>query len=369
MKIIFLTISLELGGSERRAFTLARYFKRRGFDVEFWGFNAPGIISQMCADENIPCRVVPFQWFQGTVKRLISLFYLLIMLRKARPDILLPHTLIPNTACGFVWRWSGAKKCIGYEGGHEFGLAGRNWETLAVKLTPGFLCNVQHLADEMIVFYRLDKNKIKIVRNGVELPEAIHSRSWWRARLGISEDQILAVMVANLSEFKEHETLIRAWRLVANRQPINGKHARLLLAGKDFGTEAKLKNLVNDLGMQGDVLFLGQVQDISGLIQSVDLGVYSSKREGCPNGVLECMASGLAVAAIENEGVKEALGSHQFPWLSPFNNEKQFAENILNLMQDMPLRKQLGDWNRDRIRDEFSLDVMCKSTEEWIFRV
>jgi len=99
MKIILLTISLELGGSERRAMTLARYFKRRGAEVEVWGFSGPGIISQVCAEENIPCRVVPFQWYQGTRKRLASLFYLLNRLIKARPDILLPHTLIPNMEC------------------------------------------------------------------------------------------------------------------------------------------------------------------------------------------------------------------------------------------------------------------------------
>jgi len=87
-------------------------------------------------------------------------------------------------ACGFVWCWSGAKKCIWYECGYEFGLVDHGWETLAAKQMPLFICNAQHLADEMVRVYHLDKNKIKIIRNGVELPEAVHSRAWWRVKLG-----------------------------------------------------------------------------------------------------------------------------------------------------------------------------------------
>jgi glycosyltransferase involved in cell wall biosynthesis len=346
--------------------TLARYFKQRGADVELWGFNGPGIISQMCAEENIPCRIVPFQWHQNAGKRFASLFHLLNRLKKVCPDILLPHTLIPNMACGLVWRWSGAKKCIGYEGGYEFGLVDRRWETLAAKRMPLFICNAQHLADEMVRYYHLDKNKIKIIRNGVELPEAVHSRVWWRAKLGVSEDTLMAVMVATLSRFKDHETLIRSWRMVLDRLSTSGRDTKLLLAGKDDGTEPRLKSLVSDLGIQDDVLFLGQVQDISGLLQSVDMGVYSSRREGCPNGVLECMRAGLAIAATEGEGIREVVGEHQYPWLSSLEDIGQFAENILALIEDAGSRKKIGDYNRKRVMREYSPEQMCKTTERLV---
>jgi len=94
-------------------------------------------------------------------------------------------------------------------------------------------------------------------------------------------------MVANLSGFKDHEALIRAWRLVLDQLSSEERNAKLLLAGKNFGTEPSLKRLVGKLSLEDDVLFLGQVEDVSGLLQSVDLGVYSSKSEGSPNGVLE----------------------------------------------------------------------------------
>jgi glycosyltransferase involved in cell wall biosynthesis len=366
LKIILLTLSFELGGSERRAITLARYFKQRGFDVELWGFNGPGVLSKICDENNIPWKVVPFNWYQKPGKRLANLFILFYALKKANPDVLMPHTLIPNTACGLVWRWTGARKCIGYEGGHEFGLTNSYLETLAANLVPLFICNAQHLADEMTLFYNLDKGKIKIIPNGVELPEPMHSRAWWRSKLGVDENTFLAAMVANLSGFKDHETLIRAWRLVLDRPALRDRQTRLLLAGKDFGTEPRLKGLVSDLGMQENVQFLGQVQDIAGLLQSVDIGVYSSRKEGVPNGVLECMQAGLAIAATDGKGIREALGEHQSEWLSPMDDLDRFADNILFLMEDPVARKKIGNRNKERVERDYSPEKMCASTERLV---
>jgi len=366
MKIIFLTISLDLGGSERRAITLARYFKQKGAEVELWGFNGPGTLSQICDEVHIPWKVVPFNWYQDPGKRLIDLFSLLKLFRKAKPDILLPHTLVPNTACGLIWRWSGAQKCVGYEGGYEFGVLNRNWEKLAAKQLSSIICNAHHLAKTMISYYALKEKKIKIIPNGVELPRPVHSRAWWRAKLGVNQDTFLAVMVANLSGFKDHEILLRAWRLVLNQLVENERNAKLLLAGKDFGTEPGLKRLVSELELEDDVIFLGQVEDVSGLLQSVDLGVYSSKREGSPNGVLECMQAGLAVAATDFEGTREVFGEEQYPWLASLNNIDQFAQNILILKRDLILRKKIGSYNRDRVMREHSPEQMCKITEALI---
>lgn len=366
MKIIFLTISLDLGGSERRAITLAKYFRQRGFEVEIWGFNGPGLLSQICDDSHIPWKEVPFRWYQEPRERLINLFHLLNLLRQARPDILLPHTLIPNAICGLIWRWSGAKKCIGYEGGYEFGLMDWNWEKLAVKQLPMVICNAQHLAKAMISYYNLRDKKVKIVPNGVELPPPAHSRTWWRAKLGVTEDAFLAIMVANLSTKKSHGELLRTWRLVLDNLPENERNAKLLLAGQDFGTGPDLKCLASELGLDDDVLFLGQVDDISGLLQSVDLGVYSSRSEGSPNGVLECMQAGLAIAGTDIEGIREIIGEDQYPWLAPPEDLDQFARNILMLKRNLELRRKIGHYNRNRIIKNYSPEHMCRATEALI---
>jgi glycosyltransferase involved in cell wall biosynthesis len=209
----------------------------------------------------------------------------------------------------------------------------------------------------------LDPQKVALIRNGVALPPPQISRSAWREQLGVKDDTLLAVMVANLSAFKDQEGLLRAWGLVRKSLTRQDKDVRLLLAGKDFGTGAKLRELSSKLGIENDVLFLGQVRDVSGLLAAVDLCVFSSPSEGCPNGILEAMSGGLAVAAVDNEGIREAVGEHQYPWLSAVGDDEAFAQNILALIQDDALRATLGEQNRRRIQNEFLFDKMCRETE------
>ncbi len=365
MKIIILTLSFELGGSERRAFLLARYFMQQGYDVEYWAFNNSGILTQLCSEEGIPTRIIPINWYKGfipIIHRLYGCLLLLFSLRKVKADILLPHTIVPYTACGLIWRFSGAKKCIGYEGGREFGLAGIVWENLAVRLIPQFICNSLHLAEEMASYYKINKRKISIIKNGIELPPPMHSKQWWRNALKVNEQTRLVVMVANLSFYKDHKTLLQSWQIVISELSAKKLEAKLLLAGKDLGTEKILKNLAKELDIQDSVLFLGYVDDVAGLLQSADLAVYCSKHEGSPNGLLEAMASGLAVAATDNEGIRESLSAHQFLYLSPIGDHEKLAKNIVTLLLDDTLRLDVGRKNQNHIKKYYNSASLCENT-------
>ncbi|MBI5353119.1 MAG: glycosyltransferase [Chloroflexi bacterium] len=367
MKIIFITASFDLGGSERRAITLAKYFQFQGAEVELWGFDGPGRLSQICDEVQLRWKLIPFNWYQHPVKRMIALLNLLNQLKAAKPDILLPHTVIPNAVCGLIWQWSWAKKCIGYEGGYEFGLANQGWEKYAAKRLSSIICNSHHLADAMSKSYGLDRNKINIIPNGIDLPAPENSRSLWREKLGVDENTFLAVMVSNLSRFKDHQTLLSAWKLVWDQLSPSERNAQLLLAGKDLGTGSALKEQVRELGLENSVLFLGQVEDVSGLLHSVDIGVFSSNSEGSPNGVLECMQAGLAVAATDIEGISEIVGD-DYQWLSSPGDADQFAKNILALKRDATLRVKIGGINRERIAERHSPQKMCEATEKLINR-
>src|SRR5216684_8228660 len=112
-RIIFVLGSLELGGAEHQAVILARYLsEQERAIVEVWGFNHAGPISLMCQQHGLAWRVLPYPFVANHGARLVSLAKLAWILRRARPDILLSYTLIPNIACGLVWRWTGAQVCV-----------------------------------------------------------------------------------------------------------------------------------------------------------------------------------------------------------------------------------------------------------------
>src|SRR2546426_8921983 len=89
-----------------------------------------------------------------------------------------------------------------------------------------------------------------------------------------------------------------------------------------------MRALARELNLGRSVRFLGPVDDVPGLLSAVDLAVLSSTSEGCPNAVLECMASGLPVVATDIPGIRKAVGPSGYNYLAPPDDARSFAERI-----------------------------------------
>ena len=355
VRIIIVLCSLELGGAERQAILLARYLRSCGSIVQVWGFGSASLAARLCDENGIPWRIVDFQWPKNLVQWVRGLLKLGVTLRKVCPDVLLPYTMWPNAACGSVWRWTGARSCIWNQ--RDIGLSrmGRVIEIPAVCQTPVFVSNSEEGSKFLFETLKVDSKRIKIVRNGVELLPALSSRDDWRKRLELRANSFVACMVANVTKLKDHSTLLRAYQEVCKEID-----SELLLAGYPGDNYENLIKLTHELDLSKKVHFLGQIRDIPGLLDSVDLGVFSSKLEGCPNGVLESMAAGLAIAGTDIPGIRELVGPCGHPFLAPPGNATVLAQRILVLARDPGLRRDIGKKNQHRVRTQFGARRMCE---------
>ena len=361
-RIVIVLEFLTLGGAERQSILLAHKLMRKyGAVVEVIAFSQPGEGAALCDELGVPWQIIPFDWPTGRLQKMINLFNLAVALRNLRPDIILSYTMLPNVTCGLVWRWTGATACIWNQRAGNINRKERRAEQWAVRQLRKFVSNSHHGAKFLVEELGVDPGNVSIVHNGVELFPGTATKNEWRNKLGLGDDWFVACMIANLHFRKDHDTLIKAWKSVVGNLSSVGCNAILLLAGLPApSTEARLKQLATDLEIHEHVRFLGYVKDIAGLLDSVDLGVFSSKSEGSPNGVLECMAAGLAVAGTDIPGIREALGVNGFPFLAPPGDATGLAHTIVRLASDSGLRRRLGDGNRLRIDEEFSVDAMCK---------
>jgi glycosyltransferase involved in cell wall biosynthesis len=229
------------------------------------------------------------------------------------------------------------------------------WQRWAVQRTPRFISNSHAGARFLIDRLKVDPVKVHVVQNGVERTTPQVDRDSWRKRLEIDDESFVACMVANLHTNKDHETLLRAWRTVMTKLE---RKAVLVLAGRHDGAYESLVALTRELGIARGVRFAGQVSDVAGLLAAVDIGVFSSRSEGCPNGVLECMAAGLAVAATDIEGVREVVGPSEH--LAPVGDAEALSNTILKLASDPSLCKTIGAQNRKRITENHDAHRMCE---------
>jgi len=343
-RVVFVLGNLELGGAERQALILARYLsEREEADVEVWGFDRAGPVADICEQHGIKWRVVPCELW--TVARL---------LRQVRPDILLPYTLIPNVVCGLMWQRTGARLCVWNQRDEGIFTLDAKSQHRAAQQTPLFISNSHAGARYLIEKLNVDPTKVRVIPNGIEITQPQTDRSAWRKRLEIEETTFVACMVANLHANKDHATLLKAWAVVVKSKP----DAVLVLAGRHYGAYESLIELTNELGIAGNVRFAGQVSDVAGLLSAVDLGVFSSRSEGCPNGVLECMAAGLAVVGTDIAGIREA----EIQFLAAPGNPERFAQIILELANDPSLCATIGTANQSRIKERYNAQRMCEDT-------
>jgi glycosyltransferase involved in cell wall biosynthesis len=371
VRIILVLSTFILGGAERQALLLARYLVGAGADVEVWARGEPGRVSELCDEHGIRWRIAPIPelpWPRGPFEQFKRLAKFGLALRRSRPEVVLPFMFFPSVACGLVWRLSGARLCVWNQRDEGRDRIGPITEKLAVRLTPRFVANSGLGAEFLIKTLGANQNRVEIIYNGVALNAPEWDRIAWRKQIGVSDECFLACMVANLQEFKDHATLLKAWRIVLEGLRTRNRDGVLLLAGSFLGTEQTLKALAYDLRLGSSVRFLGGVKDIAGLLSAVDLGVHSSVNEGIPNGVLECMASGLAVTGTDYPGIREALGEQGGRFLSPPRDPAALARQMLALALDPHVRYEAGIANQIRARTEFSPWQMYRKTSSLIVR-
>jgi len=352
--VIFLN-SLEMGGAQRQAFLLAEYL--RGHEkaaVQVWAFSIQGMAAESFRSLAIPLVEAP-SLNGNAVKKTIALAALTLRLRRIKPKIIVPFCDFPNKVCGAIWPLTGADMCVWNQRDEGREITGKFLERRALRNVETFVANSQEGASFLIRAFGVNRNRIAIIANGVRLAQAELSGRQWREKLAIGADAFVAVMTANLTAFKDHMTLLRAWRLVLNRAG-TGKRPLLLLAGKPVSTETRIRDFVAEAAMADSVKLIGQVRDVAGLLQACDLGIFSSKFEGMPNSVLEYLAAGLPVVATDIVGIREALGD-DYPFLVAPEDPQMLADKILVLTHDEHARRENAAQNYLRA-ENFSPAVM-----------
>ncbi len=127
--------------------------------------------------------------------------------------------------------------------------------------------------------------------------------------------------------------------------------ATLRLIGKPAtgSYAAALRRYVADLGLAGAVTFSGHASDaaVAAAYDEADVLVVTSEHEGFGVPVVEAMAAGLPVVAVDRGAVPEVLGDAGV--LVPDEEPYALAASIDALLADAPRRGALAEAGRDRL--------------------
>ena len=109
-----------------------------------------------------------------------------------------------------------------------------------------------------------------------------------REEIGVEENQLVIGHIGRFNKQKNHDFLIDIFKAVSMSKP----DSILVLVG-DGHLQNSIKKKVEDLGLLSNVKFLGVREDISNLMQAMDVFVFPSLFEGLPVVLVEAQAAGL----------------------------------------------------------------------------
>ena len=153
------------------------------------------------------------------------------------------------------------------------------------------------------------------------------------------EDLRVVLFVGRLHPEKDIPTLLRAFRILANRLP----DVILLVIG--WGTEAhRYVNMAEGLGLSGKVLFLGFIpHDRLPIYYNIaDVYVLSSLYEEWSNTIMEAMACGIPVVATDVGSNRYLVEDGRTGFLVPPREPGLLAERIYKVLTNRELAKEMG---------------------------
>lgn len=345
IRIAFLIDTINsIGGTEKQLLSLMASLPQERFEKHLISLRPPNAYFMRQDD----C----YDYHQIGIPSLLSaqcigrIIELVRYLRQRRIDIVQTYFIDAQFVGILAGKLAGVKKIVCCRRDLGFWHSGALLLLLrqADRLVDHFQVNSQAVKRQVASDELVDPSRIHVIYNGIDF-RIFDGRPTPGSAPAAGRETKIPLSVGILANFnrrvKRVDIFIRAACEVLKTMP----GVRFCIAG-DGNQRSELMALSRDLGIAGQVDFLGAVTDVPGTIRSWDIGVISSDSEGFCNSILEYMASGLPVVATSVGGNPELVQDGVNGFLVPGRDHRALAEKLCILLNNDRLRKDMGEQGR-----------------------
>ncbi len=213
---------------------------------------------------------------------------------------------------------------------------------------------------ETLIQQGIDPSRCVVVHNGISddvEPDALPSdiRNKWN----IKDNDILIGTVGSLIKRKRIQDLLEALYIITTKTDYPVK-CFILGQGPE---KDNLAEFVKKKNLEDIVIFTGFRADAISFINSMDIFVMTSRKEGLPRVILEAMLMAKPVVASNITGNSELVADGSSGFLVPVGKPVDLADAIMRLVKKPELRKQMGDNARKSVIDGFLIKKYITGVE------
>lgn len=223
----------------------------------------------------------------------------------------------------------------------------------------GFLSNTYVSGDHVVACsdkvyensiekFGVNPERITCIRNGIN-PNRLKADS----PISYPEQFVIGTL-AGLRKQKALDNLIKAFDLFHKNVP----KSCLVIAGEGEEKE-KLVSLVNNLGLNDAVHFLGFRNDSANVLAGLDIFALSSEYEGLPISMLEAMAMKVPVVVTNVGGIPWVINDGENGLICEYGNAYDMAEKFMQLYRDESFSNHLSENGYSVLIRDYSNEKMA----------
>lgn len=197
-------------------------------------------------------------------------------------------------------------------------------------------------------FRRLSKRPIKLIPNaaarefGVGMPRQVVGKPC----------RVLAV--GTISDQKNYGLLLETAAAILRDSNRGFAMPKFTIAGGGQDLDG-LRRRARDMGLEGEVHFLGERSDIRDLMAASDILLNTSTYEGLPVAIIEAMGMGLPIVVTDVSGNRDLVEDGLNGLLAPLGDPRALSDVIGRAILDTELYRSLSRGAVEKSR-EFSID-------------
>lgn len=220
---------------------------------------------------------------------------------------------------------------------------------------------VADAAKDNIVKTGVNPEKIVVIKNGVEPLSVITEDEIARlkSKYNVADGEYLLGIVARLNYVKGHTYILEALKMLLD----DGIKVKLLIAGTgDYEEEIRAK--ISELGIASNVIMAGFVEDVTGIMNILDLNLNASfGTEATSLSLLEGMSIGLPAVVSDFGGNPGVVDNGVNGLIFKKCDSGDLYEKLKYLLTDKVAMAKLRDGCRNVFENKFRAEVMTDAIQ------
>ncbi len=355
------------GGSGVVATELGLALSKRGHHIHFITYNLP-VRLEALNDPNIhfhEVNVPDYPLFKYQPYELALSSRLVDVVKANKIDVLHVHYAIPHAYAAYM-----AKKMLLDSGiqipivttlhGTDITLVGshpfyRPAVTFSINHSDRVTAVSESLKQDTLRLFDIKKN-INVIPNFIDTEKIkLKGKPCERSLLAEKEEKILT----HISNFRPLKRIMDVISIFEGVQP--KIKSKLMMVGE--GPEKKRAiQYVKEKGLEEQVLFLGNSNEIDKILCYSDLFLLPSEKESFGLSALEAMAHGVPVISSDAGGIPEVNKHGKTGYLSKIGDTESMTLNALSLLQNESLHK-LFKRQAEKQAEKFNLESVVNQYE------